>query len=181
MKVLLLDDVEKLGWLGDIVEVKDGYARNFLVPCGFAAIPSEANIKQIAAEKAARAELRRQQRDKLEAIAKATEAAFVSIETKANEQGHLFGSVTNEMIAAKLREAGYEVADKMVALESHIKQVGTYEVAIKFAADLSCMVTVSVMAPGLESEETVESGQDTAEESAEESEQDSADETVKES
>jgi large subunit ribosomal protein L9 len=176
MKVLLLDDVEKLGWLGDIVEVKDGYARNYLVPCGLATIPSESNIKQIAAEKAARAAQRRRQREKLEAVAKATEAAFVSIEAKANEQGHLFGSVTGEMIAAKLREAGYEVADKMVALESHIKEVGTYEVAVKFTSDLSCMVTVSVMAPGLDSEEAVESGQDTAEES----EKDSA-EAVKES
>ena len=160
MKVLLLEDVENLGWLGDIVEVKNGYARNYLVPYSLAAIPTDANIKQIAAAKAQRAEQRRMELEKLQAVAKATEGAFVSIEAKANEQGHLFGSVSAEMIGEKLRDAGYEVADKMVALQTHIKEVGTFEVSVVFAAELTCSVTVSVMAPGQESEETVESAEE---------------------
>ena len=163
MKVLLLEDVENLGWLGDIVEVKNGYARNYLVPYALATIPTEANIKQIAAEKAQRAEQRRIERERLEAVAKATDGAFVSIESKANEQGHLFGSVTAEMIGAKLREAGYEVADKMIRLDTHIKETGSFEVPVVFASELKCSVTVSVMAPGQESEETVESAEEDSE------------------
>jgi large subunit ribosomal protein L9 len=153
MKVLLCDDVEKLGWLGDVVEVKAGYARNYLLPQGLAKVPTEANIKALAEEKTRRAVQRKQARTRLEALAKAVEGAEAVLAAKANEQGHLFGSVTERDIAKNLRDQGFEIADAMVQLSEHIKEVGTQEVTLKIAADLPATVSVVVVSQ----DETVES------------------------
>ncbi len=146
MKVLLLQDVDKLGWLGDVVDVKTGYARNYLLPQGVATIPTEASLSQIAEEKAKRAEQRILERKHLEKAAEAVEGAEAVIAAKANEQGHLFGSVTAEHIAENLRKQGFEVADECVKLTGHIKEIGTSEVPLKFADDLTATVTVIVVA-----------------------------------
>ncbi|ARN55753.1 50S ribosomal protein L9 [Sedimentisphaera salicampi] len=147
VKVLLLEDIISLGWLGDIVDVKDGYARNYLVPCGLATIPSKENIEAIAEEKAKRANERKLEYEKLCKVAEEVEDASVVIEAKANEQGHLFGSVTPEMIAEKLRENGYEIADEMVAV-GHIKEVGEHKVTLKISVDLDASVEVKVVSEG---------------------------------
>jgi len=146
MKVLLCKDVEKLGWLGDIVEVRTGYARNYLVPQGLAKVPTEANIKALADEKASRSEQRILVRRRLEEAAAAVEGAEAVISAKANEQGHLFGSVSEHDIAGNLREQGFQVADDIVILAEHIKEVGTSEAELKFAADLSAKIKVVVVA-----------------------------------
>lgn len=145
MKVLLCEDVKKLGWLGDIVEVNDGYARNYLLPQGLAKIATDASIRAIAQEKARRAEQRMLEGKQLEDAAKAVEAAEAVIAAKANEQGVLFGSVTARQIAANLREQGFEVADEVVQLYEHIKQIGTHAVTLKFAEDLTATVNVVVV------------------------------------
>ena len=149
MKVLLCEDVKKLGWLGDIIEVNDGYARNYLIPQGLAKIASEASIKAIAQEKARRADQRMLQSRQLEDAAKALEGAEAVITAKANEQGVLFGSVAPRQIAANLREQGFEVADEVVKLSEHIKHIGTHTVMLKFAEDLTAAVNV-VVVPELE-------------------------------
>ncbi|RKY22045.1 MAG: 50S ribosomal protein L9 [Planctomycetota bacterium] len=146
MKVLLTSDIEKLGWLGDVVQVSSGYARNFLLPQGLAEPATEQNIKSIAAEKARRAELRMRQREQLEAAAAAVEGAEAVIAAAANEQGHLFGSVTPRAIAENLRQQGFEVADEVVQLAEHIRQVGTHSVGLKFADDLTVTINVVVVA-----------------------------------
>ncbi len=146
MKVLLCQDVRKLGWFGDIVEVNTGYARNYLLPQGLAAVPTEANLKSLAKEKAKRAEHRIQERKRLKAAAAAVEGAEAVVAAKANELGHLFGSVGAKEIAGNLREQGFEVADDVVQLPEHIKQVGTYTVTLKFAEDLTATVSVVVVA-----------------------------------
>mgnify|MGYP001018360863 CR=1 FL=1 len=105
MKVLLCEDIEKLGWLGDVVDVKAGYARNYLIPGGLAVVPSEANIKSLADERAKRAESRKLARVQLERAAQAIEGAEVSISANTNEQGHLFGSVTEVMIGSADRKS----------------------------------------------------------------------------
>ena len=143
MKVLLCEDVEKLGWLGDVVEVNIGYARNYLLPQGIGKVATEASIRAIAEEKAKRAEQRIHDGKRLEDAAKAVEGAEAVVAAKANEQGHLFGSVTERQIAANLREQGFEVADEIVQLPEHIKQVGTHAVTLKFADDV--IVTVNVV------------------------------------
>jgi len=145
MKVLLCEDVEKLGWLGDVVEVKVGYARNYLLPQGIGKVATEASIRAIAEEKANRAEQRIHDSKRLEDAAKAVEGAEAVVAAKANELGHLFGSVTARQIAANLREQGFEVADEVVQLSEHIKEVGTHAVTLKFADNVTVNVNVVVV------------------------------------
>ncbi len=145
MKVLLCEDVENLGWFGDVVDVKDGYARNYLLPQGVGTVPTEANIKSMADEKAKRAGFRKVALAKLEQVASAVEGAEAVLAAKANEQGHLFGSVSERDIAANLREQGFEVSDGMVRLDGHIKEVGTHEVTLRIAAELTAKISVVVV------------------------------------
>jgi large subunit ribosomal protein L9 len=145
MKVLLCEDIQKLGWLGDVVEVNVGYARNYLLPQGLAKVANEVSIRAIAEEKAKRGEQRIKDSKRLEDAAKAVEGAEAVIAAKANEQGYLFGSVTERQIAANLREQGFEVADEVVQLPEHIKQVGTHAVTLKFADDLTVTINIVVV------------------------------------
>ena len=145
MKVLLCEDIEKLGWLGDVVEVAEGYARNYLLPQRLATPATEANVRAIADEKAKRAEQRKLAGKRLEAEMKKVEGAEAVVAAKANEQGHLFGSVTAREIAANLREQGFEVTDGIVQLPEHIKEVGTHAVTLKFSEDLTTTVNVVVV------------------------------------
>jgi large subunit ribosomal protein L9 len=145
MRVLLCEDIERLGWLGDVVEVSEGYARNYLLPQGLAKMATHVNIKAIAKEKTKRAELRVREHDRLAEAAKAVEGAEAVVAAKANEQGVLFGSITARQIATNLREQGFEVADEAVHLPEHIKYLGTHTVTLKFAADLTLEIKVTVV------------------------------------
>lgn len=145
MKVLLCQDIERLGWLGDVVEVKDGYARNYLLSQGLAVVPTETSIRSLAEEKAGRAAERVKIRELGERASEAVDGAEAVISAKANEAGHLFGSVTESDIAANLRGQGFEVTDEMVKLAGHIKEVGISQVKVKFAEDLTATVTVVVV------------------------------------
>ena len=152
MKVLLCEDVSRLGWLGDIVEVNQGYARNYLLPQGLAKVATEGNVRSLAKEKAKRAEHRIQQGKRLQKAAEKVKGAEAVLAAKANEQGHLFGSVSEKHIAANLREQGFEVADSVVKLSEHIKQVGTHQVILKYSDTVKVSVSVVVVA---ESEDTM--------------------------
>ena len=145
MKVLLYEDIKRLGWLGDVVEVTEGYARNYLLLQGLAKVATEGNIRAIAQEKAKRSEQRLQQRRRIEKAAEAVDGAEAVLAARANEQGVLFGSVTEHMIAANLREQGFEVADETVKVAEHIKHVGTHDVTIRFSEDLTVTVHVVVV------------------------------------
>ena len=159
IKVLLLADIENrrygpkgggegrmLGWYGDVLEVSSGYARNYLLPQGLAVVPTQVNLRAIAAEKAKRAEQRIQERKRLKQAVSAVDGAEAVLAAKANEQGHLFGSISAGQIAANLRQQGFEVADEVVELAEHIKEVGTTQVRLKFAEDLITTVNVVVVA-----------------------------------
>ncbi len=159
MKVLLLEDIEKTGYLGDVVNVKDGFARNYLVPYGLATIPTEDAIRRIAEAKAQRAAERKAAAERLSQIAEEVNGAEVSVKAAANAQGHLFGSVTAEQIGSLLRDAKFEISDNMIALKDHLKEVGEHEVTLKLAADITATVKVTVVAQG----EEVESEEDTDE------------------
>jgi len=150
VKVLLVEDIDKLGWLGDVVEVNEGYARNYLLPQGLARPATDANIRAIADEKAKRAEVRHVEIKRLEQACAAVKGAEAVIASKANEQGHLFGSVTEKHIAENLRAQGFAVADEVVQLGEHIKQLGSYQVKLKFADELTATVSVVVVAEGPE-------------------------------
>ncbi|MGA2070335.1 MAG: 50S ribosomal protein L9 [Sedimentisphaerales bacterium] len=152
MKVLLVSDVRKLGWLGDVVDVTDGYARNYLFPQGLAKAATDNNIKSIAKAKAARAEERQLERKQLEKACQAVSGAEAVIAAAVNELGHLFGSVFRHDIAKNLRDQGFEVADEVVMLHEHIKEVGTYKVKLEFADDLTASVSVVVVPEGIDAE-----------------------------
>ena len=145
MKVLLCEDITKLGWLGDVVEVNVGYARNYLIPQGLAKVATPGSIRAIAEEKAKRAEERIRDSKRLESAAEAVDGAEAVVAAKANEQGHLFGSVNERQIAANLRAQGFEVADEVVQLPEHIKEVGTHAVKLKFAENVTASVNVVVV------------------------------------
>lgn len=145
MKVLLMEDIKKLGWLGDVVEVSDGYARNYLLPEGLAKMPTADNIKAIAAQKEARTQQRKQKREKLEQLAEAVAGAEAVIAAKANEQGHLFGSVGKKQIAGNLCEQGFDIVEEFVDLQENIKQVGTTAVSLRFDPDLAVEVKVTIV------------------------------------
>jgi large subunit ribosomal protein L9 len=145
MKILLCQDVKSLGWLGDVVEVNEGYARNYLLPQGLAKVPSSVNIKAYASQKTSRAEQRLRELQCLSQLALAVEGAEAVIAAKANEQGGLFGSVDPRQIAANLQAQGFEVADEVVLLSEHIKHIGTHTVTLKFADDLTAQVKVTVV------------------------------------
>ena len=154
MKVLLVKDIERLGWLGDVVEVKTGYARNYLLPHRMAVAVTDANIRAIADDKTKAAESRLADQARIATAATAVEGAEAVVAAKANEQGHLFGSVTAREIAANLREQGFEIADGVVQLPEHIKEVGTHEVALKVAAELFAKISVVVVSQDEEIEST---------------------------
>lgn len=146
MKVLLFDDVESLGWLGDVVDVKDGYARNYLLPQGIAGVPTEANTRSLADEKARRAEQRKLEYQEKETLVAGVEGAEVVLASKANEFGHLFGSVAEHDIADNLRQQGFTIKDSMVQMPSgHIKEVGTYTITLRIAAELLATISVVVV------------------------------------
>jgi len=154
MKVLLCEDVKNIGWLGDIVEVNNGYARNYLIPQGLATVATKANMKSLAKEKTKRAEQRIKEQERLNKAAAAVDGAEAVLAARANELGHLFGSVTARDIAENLREQGLEVADEIVRLDENIRQVGTTQVTLKFTEDLTATVNVVVVAAGETPEET---------------------------
>lgn len=165
MKVLLCEDIKKLGWLGDVVDVNEGYARNYLLPQGLAKVATDGNIRAIAQEKAKRAEQRLKERRRIEKAVEAVNGAEAVLAARANEQGVLFGSITDVMIAANLRAQGFEVADEIVKLPEHIKNLGTHEVTLRFAEELTATVRVVVVPEQVEEpakEEKADDSQDDA-------------------
>jgi large subunit ribosomal protein L9 len=146
MKVLLCEDIKKLGWFGDVVEVETAYARNYLLPQGLAKTVNKGSVKALADEKAKRAEQRIQENKRLEVAAKAVEGAEAVLAAKTNEQGHLYGSITAEQIAANLRAQGFEVANDIVVLPEHIRQVGKYSVKLKYSDNIVSTVSAVVVA-----------------------------------
>jgi large subunit ribosomal protein L9 len=146
--ILLREDVDALGGRGEIVKVKAGYARNYLLPHGLATLATKGNVKQIeqereallkrAAEERATAEL---QKDQMGVI----ELAF---ERKAGEGGTLFGSITSMDIAEALQAKGYEIDRKKIALRHPIKETGEYTVNVKLHREVVLPVPVKVTAEG---------------------------------
>ncbi len=144
-KLLLRRDVPKLGHVGDVVEVNDGYARNYLLPHHLAMEPTQANLKAIEEEKQKAAAIRLERRKGLEKRAEALEGVEVTIAAAANEEGHLYGSVGPREISAALREEGYEVDTGEIQLHDPIRQLDSVMVPVVLADDLRAEVKVWVV------------------------------------
>jgi large subunit ribosomal protein L9 len=146
MQIILLEKVTNLGQLGDIVKVRDGYARNFLIPTGKAKRATETNIAEF--EKR-RTDLERAQNQILASAqdkASRLEGLMVQITQKAGVDGRLFGSVTNSDIAESLKAQGFEVVKGAVRLpQGPLKQVGDYDITLDLHGDVKAHIKVSVL------------------------------------
>ena len=146
MQVILMEKVHNLGQLGDIVKVKDGFARNFLIPHGKA---KRATDSAIAEFQTRRAELELNQGKTLadaQARAARMEGLMIQITQNAGVDGRLFGSVTNYDIAETLKAQGHEVSKAMVRMpQGPLKQVGDYPITLDLHADVTATITVSVL------------------------------------
>jgi large subunit ribosomal protein L9 len=155
VKLLLQESIKNVGRVGDVVEVSPGYARNYLLPQGLAVEPTKGNLKKVEAR---RQEIEKQEREKREQQArliKQLEGKDVTIERKANEQGHLYGAVSATDIAKALQGDGFNVEAEDVLLSGKLDQINTYTVKVRFAEDLETDLKVYV-APDAESKASID-------------------------
>ena len=146
MQIILLEKVLNVGQLGDVVKVKDGYARNFLIPQGKA---RRATKTAMAEFEARRAELEKVQAEKLaaaQAVAEKMTDLSIEIASKAGVDGRLFGSITNADIGEALKAKGFEVAKSQVrVVEGNVKAVGAYSVAVALFTDVNATIALNVV------------------------------------
>jgi large subunit ribosomal protein L9 len=145
MKVLLRQDVAELGVIGDVVEVKTGYARNYLLPQNVAVQPSEANLKRVEQERRDREKQAKQRLETLKGVASRLAGASVTIKAKANELGHLFGSVNEAHIADALVAEGFKVGPEQIALAAPIRTLDKFRVPVRLADGVEAEVDVWVV------------------------------------
>lgn len=146
MEVILKEDVQNLGGMGEIVNVSDGYARNYLIPRKLAAVADKKNVKKLEHEK--RVIDRRAEKLKADAqtMADRLSAVTLKIEAKAGEEEKLFGSVTAMDVAEALKGEGFDVDKKKIVIDEPIKRLGTHAVAVKVGKDVTATVNVEVEA-----------------------------------
>ena len=145
MEVILREDVKSLGKAGDLVRVKPGYGRNYLLPSGLAYEATEGNKKRIAAETRARSTRAEAERTEAQAQAARLGAVELTITGKAGEEGKLFGSVTASDIAEALAAKGFEVDRRRIELDQPIKTLGRHTVGVRLHADVRAEIRVDVV------------------------------------
>lgn len=145
MEVLLIENVANLGVRGDVVNVKDGYARNFLLPRKKALPVTAGNKRQIELEKERAQKLRAKELAEAQDLKTRLEAVSLAVAKKAGENGHLFGSVTNADVAELLKAKGFEVEKQAISLP-HVKDLGSYTVDIRLYTGVHAKLTLEVTA-----------------------------------
>ncbi len=145
MKVILLKDIESLGSAGEVVEVKNGYGRNFLIPRNEALIASTANMAQFESRRKQQETLAERDRRVAEALAKKLEAESITAQVKVGEEDRLFGSVTAQHIAELLDEKGYEIDRRAIHLEDPIRELGVYNVEVRLHPEVATAVKLWVV------------------------------------
>lgn len=146
MEVILIEDVANLGYKDDVVNVKKGYARNYLIPRGKAIIATESAKKVLAENLRQRAHKLEQVKNEAQALADKLEGVTVTIPTKVSSSGTIFGSVTNIQIADALREKGFEVERKLIEIKDSVKEVGSYVAVAKLHKEISVDIPFDVVA-----------------------------------
>lgn len=149
VKLLLTENVDSLGIVGDVVNVRTGYARNFLLPRSLATQPSEEKVKELAGKRAEAQKQLAELRKSREALIGKIEGAEVKLIRSCNDQGHLYGSVTQQDIAEALTTMGFAVKPREVRIAQVMKRIDSYEVQVKLDSDLTAGVRV-VVAPDRE-------------------------------
>jgi large subunit ribosomal protein L9 len=146
IEVILREDVRTLGKAGELVRVKPGYARNYLLPQGLAYEATEGNKKRIAAESKARAARGQAERTEAERVAATLQGVTVTLSGKAGEEGKLFGSITAQDIADGLAREGHTVDKRRIELEHPIKTLGHHTVSVRVHPEVHAELRVSVVA-----------------------------------
>ncbi|MDJ0869471.1 MAG: 50S ribosomal protein L9 [Myxococcota bacterium] len=146
VRVILRQDVQSLGIAGDLVSVKPGYARNYLVPQGKAIVATESNVRELEHHKRVVAEQVAREMATLEGERKRLDGVEIEIAAQAGEEGKLFGSVTAAQIAERLAERGVEVDRRKIALAEPIKELGTHAVRVRLHREVEATLKVKVIA-----------------------------------
>ncbi|HYD55986.1 MAG TPA: 50S ribosomal protein L9 [Burkholderiales bacterium] len=146
MQVILMEKVVNLGNLGDVVKVKDGFARNFLIPQGKAKRATAENLKAFEAKRADLEKAQAEQLAKAKAQGEKLEGLMIQVTQKAGPDGRLFGSVTNYDIVESLGKQGHEVERSQIRMpQGPLKQVGDYPIQVALHSDVTATITVSVL------------------------------------
>lgn len=146
MEVILKEDILNVGKIGEVVRVRDGYARNYLLPRGLVVIANKKNLKTFEHQKKVVADQKQKILRQAQAVSDQLSGLSLVIPMKAGEEGRLFGSVTNMQIEKALKAKGLNVERRKIHLEEPIKNVGEYEVPIRLSADLTVPLKLSVTA-----------------------------------
>lgn len=145
VKVLLTENVDNLGIVGDVVEVRPGYARNYLLPRGLATEPTPANIKRLAQRRAQVEKELAERRKRLEETFQKLQGLELTLQRSHNEQGVLFGGVSQHDIAEALRQQGLDIEERAVRIGQTIKRLDTYSIPIVLAPDLKTEIKLHVV------------------------------------
>lgn len=145
MKVILKENVANLGYKDDVVEVKDGYGRNYLIPQGMAIIASNAALKQLAEDQKQRAHKIAKIKADAEALVAGLEGLKLVIGAKTSSTGTVFGSVNNIQIAEALEKLGHNIDRKIIFLKEPVKEVGVYTATVKPHKEVSCEIEFEVV------------------------------------
>ena len=159
MQIILLERVEKLGQLGDVVTVKPGYARNYLLPTGKALRANKTNLEKFETERADRESRNADAKSAAENTAKAMEGLTVALVRAASEMGQLFGSVSSRDIADAVVAAGHELDKRQVNMDKSIKTLGLFPIRVSLHAEVDAIVTVNVARSLEEAEKQAKTGQ----------------------
>ncbi|MFS1510962.1 50S ribosomal protein L9 [Chengkuizengella sp. SCS-71B] len=144
MKVIFLQDVKGQGKKGEVKNVSEGYARNFLIPRGLVSVATGSNVKQLEQKKKSEQKKKDQQKLDAELLAKKIESATIEMKTKAGEGGRLFGSITNKQIAEELKKQKIVVDKRKIELDSPIRTLGVTKVPIKIHPEVTAVAKVQV-------------------------------------
>jgi large subunit ribosomal protein L9 len=161
MKLLLKESIKNVGRVGDVVEVSPGYARNYLLPKELAVEPTPNNVKKIEARRQEIERQERERREQQEAMIKQLEGVEVTLERRANEQGHLFGSVSATDISRGLQSQGFNINPDDINLPGKLDRIDTYSVKVRFAEDLTADIKIWV-APDPESKAAIDAARKAA-------------------
>jgi large subunit ribosomal protein L9 len=145
MKVILKEDVKKLGSMGQVVTVADGFARNYLVPKGLAVEASSKNMKSLEHAQRVIQERAKKVKESLQDFSERISKITLIIKAKAGEEGKLFGSVTSMDIAEQLKNEGIDIDRKKISLEEPIKRIGTHAVSIHLHPEINTQITLQVV------------------------------------
>lgn len=145
MQVILRERMDNLGNAGDVIDVKSGYARNYLIPQGLAYEATDANLRRIERERTQASKRAEEQLVDARARASAVEGVSVTFHARAGQEGRLFGSITSSDIADKLAEQGVQIDRRQIELEEPIKALGVFSVPVRLHADVRPEIKVWVI------------------------------------